>query len=142
VPLALLPPRANVAHLRERFHDSAKEPATLPLADVSDQRPGPVSLQELRMQGGPSLASLQAALSQALAGPDPAGSLGALFDSLGPELRRPVEIFGLLHLATNTADLERHDDTEIYTALRPDGSSRHLAVPRVAPTAHTEGVAQ
>jgi hypothetical protein len=142
VPLALLPARANVTHLRERFHDSAKETATLPLADVSDQRPESVSLHELRMQGGPSLASLYAALSAALAGPDPAGSLGGLFESLGPELRRPVEIFGLLHLATNTADLERHADTEVYTALRPDGTCRHLAVPRVAPTAHTQGVPQ
>ena len=68
----------------------------------------------------------------------PARSLGELFDSLEPSLRRPVEIFGLLHLA---ADLAREDGVrttaadepaESYVAVRHDGSRRTFAVPRVA----------
>jgi hypothetical protein len=135
VPLALLPARANVTHLRERFHDPINETAPPPLVDVSDQRPNSLSLQELRMQGGPTLGSLHAALVEALSAPDPAASLGVLFDSLAPALRRPVEIFGLLHLATNRQDLEHQDATEVYMALRPDGTNRNLSVPRVVPAA-------
>ena len=88
---------------------------------------------ELLAQGGPSLDSLRRELAQALHGPEPLASLGALFDELDPALRRPVEIFGLLHLATNTSGLERHTDPETYRAIRPDGTARELAVPRVAP---------
>ena len=59
-------------------------------------------------------------------------TLGALFDDFDPSLRRPVEIFGLLHLATNLPGLESHDDAETYRTVRADGTTRNLAVPRVA----------
>ena len=136
VPVPLLPARTNVAHLRERFHDPVTESGPPPLNDVSEERPADLTLQDLILQGGPSLDSLRAAVVEAFARPDLAGalgSLGELFDALDPTLRRPVEIFGLLHLATNQPGLERHDDTEVYAAVRPDGTSRDLSVPRVAP---------
>lgn len=133
VPLELLPPRVDVAHLRERFHTSDTDSGPPPLSDVSEHRPAGMSLTDLRAQGGPSLDALRGELRRALSGPEPLRSLGVLFDHLDPALRRPVEIFGLLHLATNLPDLDRHDDTETYRAIRPDGSTRELAVPRVAP---------
>ncbi|TFV47156.1 DUF3375 domain-containing protein [Blastococcus sp. TF02A-35] len=133
VPLELLPPRVEVTHLRERFHNAETEVGPPPLADVSEHRPDAVSLTELLAQGGPSLSTLRAELARALADPEPMTSLGALFDQLDPELRRPVEIFGLLHLATNSVGMDRHTDTETYRAVRPDGTERALAVPRVAP---------
>lgn len=133
VPLQLLPLRVDVAHLRERFYDADTDAGPPPLADVSDHRPQAVSLTELLAHGGPSLDSLRRELAEALHGPEPLASLGALFDELDPALRRPVEIFGLLHLATNTSGLDRHTDPETYRAIRPDGTTRALAVPRVAP---------
>jgi hypothetical protein len=134
VSLDLLPARTSISHLRERFHDTAVESAPPPLNDVSNDRPEGVSLLELLLQGGPSLDSLREALQQALTAPEPFASLGGIFEALDPSLRRPVEIFGLLHLATNRTDLARHPDSEVYLALRPDGSRRDLAVPRLAPT--------
>lgn len=134
VPLELLPPRIEVTHLRERFHNAETEVGPPPLNDVSAHRPDAVSLTELLAQGGPSLASLRQELARALTDPEPMASLGALFDGLDSALRRPVEIFGLLHLATNAAGLDRHADTETYRAVRPDGTQRALAVPRVAPS--------
>src|SRR5665811_2209347 len=77
---------------------------------------------------------------RALAGPDPVQSLGRVFDGLEESLRRPVEIFGLLHLATNQAAVHRHADTERYSTIRPDGSSRALDVPRITPTPPTTHV--
>ncbi|MGZ4639113.1 MAG: DUF3375 domain-containing protein [Actinomycetes bacterium] len=138
VPLQLLPPRVDVTHLRERFHDADTDTGPPPLADVSGHRPGAVSLNDLLAQGGPSLEVLRERLTAALTAPDPLRSLGAMFDDLDPALRRPVEIFGLLHLATNLAAFDRHEDTETYDAIRPDGSVRALAVPRVAPRTPNE----
>ncbi|MEC3979828.1 DUF3375 domain-containing protein [Amycolatopsis sp. H20-H5] len=133
VPLELLPPRIDITHLRERFHNTEADSGPPPLNDVSEHQPIAVSLASLLAEGGPSLDSLRRALDQALVGPEPLSSLGALFDGLEPALRRPVEIFGLLHLATNVPGLDRHDDTELYRAIRTGGSTRGLTVPRMAP---------
>lgn len=140
IDLALLPARVEVTHLRERFHDPATEKEPPPLADPGADRPADLSLHELLMVGGPSLGSLRAALDQALAGPDPVQSLGRLFDGLDDGLRRPVEIFGLLHLATNQSAVHRHADTELYSTVRPDGTGRALDVPRITPTLPAEAL--
>ncbi len=127
--VALLPSRVGVDHLRERFHDPADDvlPDRISAADPADAPA--VSLAELMAQGGPQLGSLRQRLEDALADLLPAGSLGELFDGLEPSLRRPVEIFGLLHLAADRA-WETEQATEAYAAVRPDGSRRTFAVPR------------
>jgi hypothetical protein len=81
-------------------------------------------------QGGPSITVLRERLDEALRSLDPAASLGEVFDSLDPALRRPVEIFGLLHLAADR-ELPAEPTLEHYRAVRPDGSERTFAVPRV-----------
>ncbi|HEU5035882.1 MAG TPA: DUF3375 domain-containing protein [Nocardioides sp.] len=125
----LLPARAGVEHLRERFYDPADDvlPDRISTPDPVDAPP--VSLAELVAHGGPKITSLRARLDEALASLVPVRSLGELFDELEPSLRRPVEIFGLLHLAADrawTAD----DEVETYAAIRPDGTRRAFTVPR------------
>lgn len=125
----LMPSRVTVEHLRERFHDPADdvppEPITVSEADETPE----LSLTQVRAQGGPQLATLRERLEEALADLLPAGTLGELFDSLEPPLRRPVEIFGLLHLAAEQG-WSTDDVTELFTAQRPDGTRRAFAVPR------------
>ncbi len=125
----LLPARAGFEHLRERFHDPADDvlPERITVADPGEAPP--VSLAALMAQGGPRLASLRARLDDTLASLSPAGSLGELFEGLEPSLRRPVEIFGLLHLAADR-EWQTEDAAEEYAAVRPDGSVRTFAVPR------------
>ena len=132
VPIRMLPLRAGVTHLRERFHDSAPNTTPPPLHEPDGDKPEALSLAELLLQGGPTFDALR----EALTGGAPVASLGALFDRLDPALRRPVEIFGLLQLGINRPDLRRHDDTEVYRTVRPDGTPRPFAVPRVAPAAY------
>ena len=79
----------------------ADDVAPTRLADIPDVADEPPSYAELLGQGGPSLTVLRARLDEAMRSLDPAASLGEVFDSLEPELRRPVEIFGLLHLAAD-----------------------------------------
>ncbi|MDT5031167.1 MAG: hypothetical protein QOC94_1338 [Actinoplanes sp.] len=134
VPLSLLPARIDMPHLRERFHRPEEESRPPPLRDVTADRPADLSLEELLAQGGPSLELLKVALQSSLASDDPPTSLGALFDTLAADLRRPVEVLGLLHLATNIDGLNRvEEDREQYRTIRRDGSERDLLVPLILP---------
>ncbi len=125
----LLPARATVDHLRERFYDPADDvlPERIVAADPTDAPP--VTLAELMAQGGPQLAALRRRLDDTLESLLPVGSLGELFGGLEPSLRRPVEIFGLLHLAADR-EWQAQDTAEPFGALRPDGTRRTFSVPR------------
>jgi len=127
--LMLLPARASVDHLRERFYDPADDvlPDRITPADPDDAPP--VSLAALMAQGGPQLESLRQRLDDSLTSLLPAGSLGELFDGFEPSLRRPVEIIGLLHLAADRG-WETEDAVETFATVRPDGSRRTFTVPR------------
>ncbi|MCE6995418.1 DUF3375 domain-containing protein [Saccharothrix sp. S26] len=132
VPVSLLPAEIEVSLLRERFHDAETSAPPPPLVDVSADQPDAPSMRELLMQGGPSLDALRARLSTlgTSGAPD---SAGGLFRGFPNALRRPVEIYGLLHLATNTDALAVTEETEVYDTVRPDGSCRSLEVPRIVP---------
>lgn len=128
----LLPGRTSIEHLRERFYDPADDvlPERLTLAEV-EEAPA-MSLAALRAQGGPSLPALRERLDEALADLVPAATLGEVFGTLEDALRRPVEIFGLLHLAADRGwSVEEPTAAEAYGAIRPDGTARTFAVPRL-----------
>jgi hypothetical protein len=126
----LLPARVNLDHLRERFHDPADDvlPDRIVIPDLDDAPL--VSLASLMAQGGPRLSSLRERLEQALTDLVPAASLGELFEGLEPSMRRPVEIFGLLHLAAERG-WESEDSVESFATVRHDGSRRTFALPRM-----------
>lgn len=127
--VGLMPGRVVVDHLRERFHDPADDvlPERITVSETDDAPE--LSLTAVRAQGGPQLGVLRRRLDDALADLVPAASLGELFDLLEPSLRRPVEIFGLLHLAAEHG-WEGEEVTELFTAQRHDGTRRTFAVPR------------
>jgi hypothetical protein len=126
-----LPPRAKVEHLRERFYDPANEAPPPPLSELDDDSEQ-LSIEELFAEGGPSLERLAQLVAAAFTDPAAAASLGDLFATFGPDLRRPVEVFGLLQEATGHPTLHATGDTETYATLRPDGTRRVLEVPRLA----------
>ncbi|HEY0951076.1 DUF3375 domain-containing protein [Nocardioides sp.] len=125
----LLPARAGVEHLRERFYDPADDLLPDRITTTDPQDAPSLALADLVSQGGPKLATLRQRLDEALVSLNPVGSLGELFDELEPSLRRPVEIFGLLHLAADRA-WRAEDALEPFVAVRPDGTRRTFAVPR------------
>ncbi|HWI44328.1 MAG TPA: DUF3375 domain-containing protein [Nocardioides sp.] len=125
----LLPERAGVDHLRERFHDPADDVLPDPIGEADPDLAPPLTLAELKAQGGPQIGDLRRRLDDALTALVPAASLGQVFATLEPALRRPVEIFGLLHIAANQG-LRSDDVTEPFDAVRPDGTQRTFAVPR------------
>lgn len=130
--VSLLPDELDITHLRERLHDPSDDVPLPQIHAADEERPDGLSLDELRRFGGPRMAELHAALEDAK-GRAGGWSLGALFSELPDELRRPVDVLGLLHLATNSDELTRTEQSETYFTIRPDGSTRTLNVPQFAP---------
>lgn len=124
VPMSLLPEQVEVEHLRTRLHDPGEDTPPPPLRDVSDERPEELSVEELRAQGGPSVQAWRALLGAEL--PDTEGA-HEVFNAADPAMRRPVEVLGLLHLATNGEMVQVGDGVEHYQAVRTDGTTRTLA---------------
>lgn len=137
VPVSLLPGQVEIEHLRERYYDPSDDVPLPDLPEADDEQPEGLSMEELRQRGGPRMAELHAALEEAQ---HRAGewSLGELFAELPKELRRPVDVLGLLHLATNNNDLAPTPETETYFAIRPDGTTRMFNVPVLAPGSSPE----
>jgi hypothetical protein len=136
VPLDLLPSRPEIGHLRGRFYDPATDQHPPPLAAAAEQAPTQMSLADLQRHGGPSLETLRAKLAHDLE-TGKSASLGEFFTKLDPDLRRTVEILGLVHVATGMAEFDRGDGEELYLSVRPDGTERTFLVPRIEPTDHT-----
>lgn len=130
VPVELLPPTMRVAHFRERLWDPSTAAPPPPLENIEDDAPEPPTIEALRMQGGPSLDDLRSALVAALDSEN-SETIGDLFQTLPDDLRRPVEILGLLHLTSGVDGLDAVTDTEVLEAIRPDGARRHFVIPAV-----------
>jgi hypothetical protein len=134
VPVATLPPMPQIEHLRLRFYDPANDALPPPLVENEDDGPEPLTLEQLREQGGPSLRELRERVTEAIATGDSA-TVGELFNAFPADLRRPVEILGLLHLLGSATDVtagacDDEPPVEVLDAMRPDGSQRAFALTR------------
>ncbi|MFC7495499.1 MULTISPECIES: DUF3375 family protein [unclassified Nocardioides] len=140
VEVELIPPGLDMAALRFRTFDPDSESAPEPLEDVSAEAPAAMSLDDIRKQGGPSLAELRRELEARLATGD-LESAAALFNTLPDDLRRPVEILGLMHLLAGMDASVDAAARELVSAVRPDGSTRRFLMPTVtmAQPANSDG---
>lgn len=125
-------PSLDVAHLRQRFYNPDDYTPPPPLRGNDDAAP-PLSVEQLRQQGGPSLAEFRAALYERLRDGAVSVTAGEVFRDVSDELRRPVEVLGLIQIAAAVRALDpAHDDgTETFEAVRPDGSRRTFDGPRL-----------
>ncbi len=131
----IMPGNLDAAHLRERFYDPQAHVPPAALADVSQHAPELLSLEDMRQQGGPQLPEMREALVGAFTQNNAQGgdaSMGDVFNALAPELRRPVEILGLMQLATNIDAVTHAGPVEQYRTVRPDGTQRTFDVARIA----------
>lgn len=129
IEIELIPPGLDIPALKLRTFDPDSESAPEPLADLSGEAPTALSLDDIRKQGGPSLEQLRRHIDGELAVDGLIESAAALFNDLPDELRRPVEILGLLHLfARMGADVDANR-REPVRAVRPDGTTRSFLMP-------------
>lgn len=88
-----------------------------------------MSLEYIRKQGGPSLEELTRLVDEALANSGVIESAAALFNVQPDELRRPVEVLGLMHLLARLDAAVDASQPEQVDAVRPDGSTRSFLMP-------------
>ncbi|WP_432456648.1 DUF3375 domain-containing protein [Cellulomonas iranensis] len=121
-PLRRLPV-ADVEHLRQTPGDlrPAQAPDALPEWDDDVA----VTDADARAWGGPHYADLDAHL-RAFGADSPAVDLAAAFSAAPPELRRPVDLLGLLELA-HQRGMTESDELAFVDAVRPDGTRRRFA---------------
>lgn len=119
----------TLPHVRERFYDPGDHAPPEPLAPLDDDQGATVSLEEILCQGGPMLARL---VDQLVACSSSEATVGATFDGFPDDLRRPVEVLGVVHLLSRIDALTDVQQAEAVETRRPDGTERRLSVPVVA----------
>ena len=117
-------PVADVEHLRQTVGDLRSPEPPDPLTDWDDDETG-VPADDARAWGGPHYAELDAHLA-AFAASSRDVDVAAVFDAAPDELRRPVDLLGLLELA-HTHGMTETDRLAFVDAVRPDGTRRRLA---------------
>jgi hypothetical protein len=138
VPVDLALARAEFGHLKQRFYEPADHTPPPALVENDDVDVDGDFLTAAREQGGPRLAELRAALHDA-----PVGEAAAtLFNSLPTQLRRPVEILGLMHVGADEAAFEPGEGTHTFEAIRPDGAHRRFTGPALIVTYEPEAAEQ
>jgi hypothetical protein len=118
---------AKAKGLRTRWWDPAEHEPPDPLADPDDDETTETDLVSIRAQGGPTLTVLRDRVLS-LTGSDVTAS--EAFNALPPDLRRPVEILGLLHVSA-AAGFNPAPGREEYRTIRPDGQAVMFTGPRV-----------
>lgn len=126
-PPAVLPVETDIGHFPTRFHDPEDHAPPPPLYDPEhdEHEDGGMSFEELLRYGGPSYPALHAAISARLAS-DGIVSVTEVFGTLTPEMRRPVDLLGLLHLAGAEAPV---GTKTAHPTVRPDGTEVILNTP-------------
>ena len=128
VPAAVQIAQVDIGHLQQKLYDPSDHRPPPPLVTVSTEGGG-LDLAELLQQGGPRLEALKAVLSQALTAAD-AVPAAAAFNGSPTDLRRPVEILGYLQLAERAGAMTTTGETDVYEAVRPDGSRKAFRAAR------------
>ncbi|MFX0581143.1 DUF3375 domain-containing protein [Nocardia nepalensis] len=129
IPIELGLPAVDIGHLRLRLYNPADHAPPPPLQQSNPVGLKTVSLDELRQQGGPSLTALRAHVCHALASAESV-TAAEVFSHGDPELRRPVEILGLLHIAAGLGKPAQEGEQR-FDAIRPDGSTQSFTAPRI-----------
>jgi hypothetical protein len=126
-------PSLEVAHLRQRFFNPDEYAPPPPLRSHDEDAALPVSVEQLRQQGGPSLTEFRATLHERLRDGAASVTAGEVFGGMADELRRPVEVLGLIQIAAAVQALDSagDDGAEMFEAVRPDGSRRAFEGPRL-----------
>ena len=129
VPLELVPRRPAIAHLRERMHDPRDDVPLAAGALAPGAAPQAMTLEQMRALGGPQMDVLRECLGAAWEH-DPDASLADVFASLPPDTRRPADLYGALQVAVERG-MRPSGGSEHFQTLRPDGTARVWALPRL-----------
>lgn len=130
-PLRRLP-LADLAHLRHSVSDLRPPEPPAPLAEWGDPE---TAVEDARAWGGPSYRAMEEHLAAYVAERGDGVDVAEVFAAAPEEIRRPVDLLGLLEIAHRRGMVET-DEVSTVEAVRADGVRRRFAFAAVMTTAH------
>lgn len=115
-------PTARISHLRRSLSDPRPPQPPAPLAEWTEEM---VPDTDTRAWGGPNYTALEEHLAQFALGADSV-DIAEVFGAAAEEIRRPVDLLGLLELA-HRSGMTESDTVVAVEAIRPDGTRRRFA---------------
>ncbi|OXR41116.1 hypothetical protein B7C42_06886 [Nocardia cerradoensis] len=128
-PLRRLP-TLDIEHLRQTVSDPRPAVPPPPLAEWDYDTTPPI---DTRAWGGPNYLALEEYLSCYLANAGGVADITDAFSDAPEEIRRPVDLLGLLELA-HRAGMTESEEIVTVEAIRPDGTQRQFALGGVLST--------
>ena len=119
----------DIECLQRRLKGPDKNEPPPPLSQAEGEAPE-VDLERLRMLGGPFTAQVIAAF-ESLLGPGETESAAFLFAKLDQDLRRDVEVLGLIRYAASNDFAIDGAASDVYECVGPDGAKRAWLAPRI-----------
>lgn len=119
----------SVGSLRTRLQ--SPKPPDPPLVSLQEDPQPPLSFEELRRLGGPQRAELLDAMATLVAPSARRVGIATIFNTLDPELRRPVEVAGLVQMACDLGLNPEQLACERYVCLDMDGNESVWMGPRI-----------
>lgn len=115
--------------LRTRLQ--SPKPPDPPLVLPEEDPQPPLSFEELRRLGGPQRAELLDAMAASLSASSRRVGIAEAFNALEPELRRPVEVAGLVQMACDAGLNPEQLTCERYLCVDMDGRQSVWMGPRI-----------
>ena len=119
----------DIECLQRRLKGPDKNEPPPPLSQAEGEAPE-VDLERLRMLGGPFTAQVIAAF-ESLLDPGEIESAAFLFAKLDQDLRRDVEVLGLIRYAASNNLAMDGAAPDVYECVGPDGARRAWLAPRI-----------
>ena len=120
---------SDIECLQRRLKGPDKNEPPPPLSQAEGEAPE-VDLERLRMLGGPFTAQVIAAF-ESLLSPGETESAAFLFAKLDQDLRRDVEVLGLIRYAASNNLAMDGAAPDVYECVGPDGAKRAWLAPRI-----------
>ncbi|AGP30417.1 DUF3375 domain-containing protein [Corynebacterium terpenotabidum] len=127
-------PTASLGHLRQTLSDP--RPPGVPAPLHHEEEPD-FAEEDARAWGGPHYADLEDHVARLADAGITDVDLAATFADLDTNLRRPVDLLGLLEIAHRNGMTET-DEVSVVDAVRPDGTTRRFAFGAVTARTHEE----
>lgn len=129
VPIDLIPEDLDLDDLKLKMFNPDHDRPPEPLADVTDTAPPATSATDLWSISGPSLSELRRRVQAELDTQGSIESAAALFNALPDNLRRPVEVIGLMHVLAGLGAEYDFGHRESVQVIRPDRTTRTFRLP-------------
>lgn len=139
IEVDLIPEAPDFPALAMEFYNPSAHKPPAPLEDVSEESPEKVTRAELTHMSGPSLEALRTRVHDAVKRRGKITSAADFFNDLPEDLKRPVEVVGLMQVLSTLGGSYDLDAREVVSVTRADQSKRRFSIPVISVSGENNG---